>query len=142
MEILDILLQDNILAKLRGTSKREVLEELAVALVARHRDIGRVQLVEALPERERRGSTAIGEGVAIPHCRMRLVPGVIAAAFGPSRSGVEFEAPDGGLTQFFFLLVAPEGTPDGSVGFHLKALTRASRLFRDLEFRQRLLTAE
>jgi len=62
----------------------------------------------------------------------------VVAAFGRSRAGVDFQSLDGGRTQLFFLLVAPE---DAS-GAHLKALARVSRLLRDKDFRQRLLAAE
>ena len=57
--------------------------------------------------------------------------------FGRSREGVDFESLDGGPTQLFFLLVAPED----SASLHLKALARVSRLFKDAGFRQRLLDA-
>jgi nitrogen PTS system EIIA component len=137
MKILDILPQQSIVADLQGTTKIEVLDELARVLAERHSQIVRTRLVEVLLEREQLGSTAIGEGIAIPHGKLPKLPGVIAA-FGRSRGGVDFQSLDGGLTQLFFLLVAPE---DAS-GAHLKALARVSRLLRDKEFRRRLLDAE
>lgn len=137
MKILDILPPENVVADLSGNSKVEVIGELAGVLAARHPDISKDRLVEALLEREKLGSTAIGEGIAIPHGKLPKIPGMVAA-FGRSRAGVDFESLDGGLTQLFFLLVAPE---DAS-GAHLKALARVSRLLRDKGFRQRLLAAE
>lgn len=137
MKILDILPQQSVVADLHGTTKLEVLDELARVLAERHPQIVRERLVEVLLEREQLGSTAIGEGIAIPHGKLPKLPGVVAA-FGRSREGVDFQSLDGGLTQLFFLLVAPE---DAS-GAHLKALARVSRLLRDKEFRRRLLGAE
>jgi PTS system nitrogen regulatory IIA component len=137
MKILDILPAENVVADLGGTNKIEVLGELAGVLAAHHPEISKERLVDVLLEREKLGSTAIGEGIAIPHGKLPKISGVLAA-FGRSRSGVDFQSLDGGLTQLFFLLVAPE---DAS-GAHLKALARVSRLLRDKDFRQRLLAAE
>ena len=137
MKILDILPQQSIVAELRGITKVEVLDELAGVLAQQHPQIVRERLVEVLLERENLGSTAIGEGIAIPHGKLPKLAGVVAG-FGRSRSGVDFQSLDGGLTQLFFLLAAPE---DAS-GAHLKALARVSRLLRDKEFRRRLLAAE
>jgi len=137
MKILDILPPEHVVADLSGTNKLEVLDELAGVLAAHHPEIPKDRLVEVLLEREKLGSTAIGEGIAIPHGKLPKLSGVVAA-FGRSRSGVDFQSLDGGLTQLFFLLVAPE---DAS-GAHLKALARVSRLLRDKDFRQRLLAAE
>jgi len=137
MKILDILPAENVVADLAGTTKIEVLGELASVLAAHHPEISKERLVEVLLDREKLGSTAIGEGIAIPHGKLPKISGVLAA-FGRSRSGVDFQSLDGGLTQLFFLLVAPE---DAS-GAHLKALARVSRLLRDKDFRLRLLAAE
>jgi PTS system nitrogen regulatory IIA component len=137
MKILDILAPENVLSDLHETTKLGVLEELAGALAATHPEISRDRLVDVLLEREKLGSTAIGEGIAIPHGKLPKLAGVLAV-FGRSRDGVDFQSLDGGLTQLFFLLVAPE---DAS-GAHLKALARVSRLLRDKEFRQRLIAAD
>ncbi|MET0154433.1 MAG: PTS sugar transporter subunit IIA [Candidatus Binatia bacterium] len=137
MKILDILAPENVISDLHGTTKLAVLEELASTLAANHPEILKDRLVDVLLEREKLGSTAIGEGIAIPHGKLPKLAGVLAV-FGRSREGVDFQSLDGGLTQLFFLLVAPE---DAS-GAHLKALARVSRLLRDKEFRQRLIAAD
>jgi PTS system nitrogen regulatory IIA component len=141
MKMCDILPRQNILAELRGTSMFEVLEELAGLVVARCPEVGKGRLVEVLLEREKRGSTAIGEGIAIPHGKVPRLPGVVAA-FGRSRFGVDFQSLDGGPTQLFVLLVAPEDVADAPGTPHLEALARVSRLLRYPEFRRRLLEAE
>ena len=137
MKILDILPPEHVVPDLRAATKLEVLDELAGVLAAHHPEISKDRLVEVLLEREKLGSTAIGEGIAIPHGKLPKLGGVVAA-FGRSRPGVDFQSLDGGPTQLFFLLVAPE---DAS-GAHLKALARVSRLLRDKEFRKRLLEVE
>jgi PTS system nitrogen regulatory IIA component len=136
MKIEDILEADLVLPDLAARTKSEVLEEMASAVAARHPELQRERLVHALEERERLNSTALGEGVAIPHGKLPGIPRVFAA-FARSRAGVDFQALDGKPTHLFFLLVAPEE----SAGAHLKALARISRLLKDRGFRERLLAA-
>lgn len=133
MKILDILASDAIIPALRATTKSEALQELAGLLARLHPEIDGARLVQVLLDREALGSTAIGEGIAIPHGKM---PGVgnVVAAFGRSDTGLAFDSLDGKPTRLFFLLVAPED----SAGVHLKALARVSRLLKDKTFRDRL----
>src|SRR5215475_15322459 len=121
---------------LRGRTKGDVINELAGVVAAGHPEIDRTRLVQALEDRERLNSTALGEGVAIPHGKL---PGIkrVFAAFARSRQGVDFQSLDGEPTHLFFLLVAPED----SAGAHLKALARISRLLKDESFRARLMQA-
>ena len=137
MRIEDILAPELVVPALTATTKAGVLDELASAVAAQHPEIDRTRLLEALDERERLNSTALGEGVAIPHGKL---PGLrrVFAAFGRSPAGVDFQSLDGKPTHLFFLLVAPED----SAGAHLKALARISRLLKDDAFRARLLQAE
>jgi PTS system nitrogen regulatory IIA component len=137
MKILDILPSDALIApSLNGTSKTAVLRELAEHLARQHPTINAERLVEVLWERERLGSTAIGDGIAIPHGKLLGLQGVIGA-FGRHVAGVDFDSLDGSPTHLFFLLVAPED----SVGQHLKALARVSRLLKDRAFRDKLIGA-
>jgi len=136
MKITDILQESSVVAALAGRSKGEVIEELAGVLTHDHAEIDRQRLIQALEDRERLNSTALGDGVAIPHGKL---PGLkrVLAAFGRSRTGVDFQSLDGKPTHLFFLLVAPED----SAGAHLKALARISRLLKDEGFRARLMEA-
>lgn len=137
MRILDILTSEALVApSLSGTTKTAVLRELADHLAQQHPEIDPGRLVEVLWERERLGSTAIGDGIAIPHGKMPGLKSVIGA-FGRHVAGVDFDSLDGSPTHLFFLLVAPED----SVGQHLKALARVSRLLKDRAFRDRLVSA-
>jgi PTS system nitrogen regulatory IIA component len=119
-----------------GGTKGEVVRELAIHLARQHPEIDAEKLVDVLWERERLGSTAIGDGIAIPHGKLPGLNGV-RGAFGRHRAGVDFESLDGNPTRLFFVLVAPED----SVGQHLKALARVSRLLKDSAFRDRLVGA-
>jgi PTS system nitrogen regulatory IIA component len=137
MKILDILSSEELIAPtLGGENKDGVVRELAAHLAAFHREIDRERLVQVLWEREKLGSTAIGDGIAIPHGKLPALKSVLGA-FGRHPAGVDFDSLDGGPTRLFFLLVAPEN----SVGEHLKALARVSRLLKDRTFRTRLLEA-
>jgi PTS system nitrogen regulatory IIA component len=136
MKLTDILPEALVIPTLHGHTKEEVLRELAEHLAAAHPEIEAGRLVDVLWERERLGSTAIGDGIAIPHGKL---PGLktVLAAFGRHPQGVDFQSLDGNPTRLFFLLVAPED----SVGQHLKALARVSRLLKDQAFRDRLMAA-
>jgi PTS system nitrogen regulatory IIA component len=136
MRITDILPESLVIPALRGQTKEDVLRELAEQLAAVHPEVGAARLVDVLWERERLGSTAIGDGIAIPHGKL---PGLktVLAAFGRHLQGVDFQSLDGKPSTLFFLLVAPED----SVGLHLKALARVSRLLKDQAFRQKLMAA-
>ena len=136
MKIIDILPEALVLPALKGKTKEEVLRELSVAMAGQHPEIDANRLVEVLWERERLGSTAIGDGIAIPHGKL---PGLktVLGAFGRHPQGVDFQSLDGKPTKLLFLLVAPED----SVGQHLKALARVSRLLKDPAFRTQLMSA-
>jgi len=136
MKITDILSESGVIPDLKGRNKEEVLRELAVHLAGVHPEVNAEDLVEVLWDRERLGSTAIGDGIAIPHGKL---PGLktVLGAFGRHLRGVDFDSLDGNTTKLLFLLVAP----DDSVGLHLKALARVSRLLKEQSFRAQLMTA-
>ena len=135
MKILDVLHKDAILTDLKALDKKGVLEEL-VTPVARIAGVNHDYLVKVLMERERLGSTGIGEGVGIPHGKLKDLESLVLG-FGLSRTGVDFESMDGRPTHIFFLLV----TPENSTGLHLKLLARISRILKNEFFKQKLLSA-
>jgi nitrogen PTS system EIIA component len=137
MKITDILSETDVVPRLAARSKADVIEELAAVVAANHPEVDRARLVQALEDRERLNSTALGEGVAIPHGKLTGLRRVIAA-FGRCPQGLDFSSLDGKPTHLFFLLVAPED----SAGAHLKALARISRLLKDDGFRRRLMEAD
>ena len=89
MKITDILSPDMVIADLKGTTKPDVLNELAKALAAKYTEIKLADLTAVLAERERLGSTAIGDGIAIPHGKLRGVTKIIGA-FGRHRARSRF----------------------------------------------------
>jgi PTS system nitrogen regulatory IIA component len=133
MKILDILAKESIVTELRGRTKREVLEELTDALLENRPQLDRNRLIEVLLERERLGSTGIGDGIAIPHGKLEDLD-QLALSFGRSTQGVDFESMDGKPVHLFFLLVAPENC----AGIHLRALAKIARLLKNNAIRKRL----
>jgi PTS system nitrogen regulatory IIA component len=137
MKITDILVREASILDLKATTKDELLAELATSLAAAVPALDAAELLGVLREREALQSTGIGEGVAIPHGKIKGLDRLVAA-FARSTGGVDFDSIDGQPTQLLFLLVVPEQ----SGGQHLKALARISRFFRDASFREKLLAAE
>lgn len=139
MKIMDFLSKKAIVPDIKATKKGEVIKELVDALI----NSGEIEkrcrnkLIDALMARESLGSTAIGQGIAIPHAKSDCVTKLVAA-FGLSKKGVEFDSLDGELAYILFLLVAPQD----SAGPHLKALARISRLLKDKYFRDSLRACE
>ena len=137
MNILDILDEESILPEIKSVSKKEVVEELAAVAARQNDDLELDLLVERLLEREKLGSTGVGDGVAIPHAKVSGMEDV-TAVFGRSIGGVDFDSMDGKKAHLLFLLVAPES----STGSHLKALARISRLMQNSAFRAGLMEAK
>ncbi len=133
MKILDILAKDSIVPELKGRTKKQVLEELIEAVQQNKPSIDRDSLMKVLLERERLGSTGIGEGVAIPHGKLRDIDDLVLS-FGRSSEGIDFESMDGKPVHLFFLLVAPETC----AGVHLRALAKIARLLKNGTVRKRL----
>ena len=136
MRIMDFLNEKYVSLNLKAKNKREVLEELVEPLVKGGELENKEEMVKVLLEREKLGSTGIGEGIAIPHGKTKTVKKLVAA-FGRSVAGIDFDTLDGEPAHLFFLLVAPYD----SAGPHLKALARISRLLKDENFREELMKA-
>src|SRR5438132_13775015 len=137
MRIAEFLREDLVFPDLAATDKAGVLGELVAGLARAYPTLSAQRLQDTLLEREKLGSTGIGEGIAIPHCKLPGLPGLLAA-FARKRDGVDFAAVDGQPTYRFFLLFAP----DNSAGLHLHALAPLSRLFKQPQFRQAIMNAE
>lgn len=112
---------------------RALAEEMAKAGVVPDSEL----MYRRLVEREELGSTAIGSGVAIPHCKMENLRRV-EVAIGLSREGVEFESEDGRPVQLFFLVVSPTDNPAA----HLRALAAISKWVKADRHVERLLALE
>lgn len=136
MKLFDPVSPAAVVPDLRGETKDEVLRELSGAAATLVPSVSAEALTRILQERERLGSTGIGEGAAIPHGKVAGLDRLVAI-FGRSRAGVQFQSLDGKPTHLFFLILAPEN----SAGLHLKALARISRLLKDARFRASLSEA-
>ncbi len=136
MKITEMLRREWIIEELAALNKRDVLEEMADSFAKGGIQLDRDAVVHVLLERERLGSTGIGDGIAIPHGKIQGIDDIVIS-FGRSREGIAFEAMDGKPVHLFFLLVAP----DHAVGMHLKVLARISRMLKDPAFRRDLLEA-
>jgi len=104
MELREFFSEDAVKLDLEGSTKDDILKELIALLNLGEKDEG--MLFKMLKRRENLGSTGIGRGIAIPHCRS-LVVSKLRVAFGRKKAGVDFKAIDDKPVQFFFLIVAP-----------------------------------
>lgn len=136
MKITELMSNDLIISTLLGKTKKEALKELVDCVVKKESKIDSNELLRVLLEREELGSTGIGDGIAIPHGKIKKIENLIVA-FGRSLEGVDFQSMDGKPTHIIFLLIAPEN----SAGIHLKALARISRLLKDSAFRRNIMEA-
>jgi PTS system nitrogen regulatory IIA component len=134
MRLSDILGEDNVVSDLKARDKKAVLEELAQTIVDQEPNLDKRALVKVLLDRERLGSTGIGDGVAIPHGKFNGLSQPMVS-FGRSRKGLDFESMDGQPAFLFFLLVAPEN----STSIHLKALARIAKILKSSSFRKALM---
>lgn len=137
MNLADLLPDTAVLPDMQAETQEAALTELAAPLLALHPELAGEDVVSILCERERLGSTAVGEGVAIPHGK---IPGLdsVALAVGRSRKGLDFGAPDKALCHIFFLILAPEH----GAGQHLRLLAQIARRAKDPVFRSEALLAE
>jgi PTS system nitrogen regulatory IIA component len=104
MELREFFSEDAIQLELASTAKDDILKELIGLLRLSEKD--EAMLFKMLKRRENLGSTGIGRGIAIPHCRS-LVVSKLRVAFGRKSAGVDFKAIDDKPVHFFFLIVAP-----------------------------------
>lgn len=137
MNIAELTKTDFIIKDLKSKTKKEVLTELSEVFLKADLHIDEEAIVEVLLEREKLGSTGIGEGIAIPHGKLPELKNLIVS-FGRSKRGIDFESLDGNPVHIFFLLMAPEN----SAGQHLKALAKISRMLKDKKFREDLMEAD
>lgn len=137
MQILDILSPDRVQAGVAAASKKRALE---IAAKAVEKALGTAdaapRIFDALLARERLGSTALGEGVAVPHCRL---PGCdrTTGVLLQLAEGIDFDAPDSQPVDLLFILVVPDQATDE----HLQLLGRVAGMFNDADTRQALREA-
>jgi mannitol/fructose-specific phosphotransferase system IIA component (Ntr-type) len=133
MELREFFSEDAIQLELRGTTKDEILTELIGLLKLDEKN--EQMLFKMLKRRENLGSTGIGRGIAIPHCRS-LVVQKLRVAFGRKREGVQFKAIDDKPVNFFFLIVAP---PLEVSNQYLPVLGKIAQFSKESEVPERLM---
>jgi nitrogen PTS system EIIA component len=136
VKIIDYLQEERVIPELQGTDKRSVLKELSGVLVEPCQVASAEELLQVLLDREKLGSTGIGEGIAIPHGRLKKLKNFLVS-FGRSMKGVDFDSIDRKPSQLFFLVMAPEN----SAVDNLKLLGRIVTLLKDPSFKRRLMEA-
>ncbi|MEA2039155.1 MAG: PTS sugar transporter subunit IIA [Thermodesulfobacteriota bacterium] len=137
MKLSEIIAEDNVLPELKSVDKRGVLEELAGVISNHEPSIDQGALVSVLLERERLGTTGIGDGVAIPHGKLSGIRRPIIS-FGRSKNGLDFDSIDGEPAHLFCLLIAPEN----SSGVHLQVLARIAKVLKSSALRKKLMGAD
>jgi len=124
---LSSLLKESLIElKLEGKDKAEIIDELVNIISKSGKVKSKKALTSALMERENLGSTAIGNGVAVPHTKIDGIKHTVLA-FGRSSGGVDFNSLDGEKTHLFFMLISPKE----AIGVHLKVLAKISHLIKD-----------
>ena len=136
LRISDFLCRKAINTNIESKDKKGAINELIEMLVKEKKVKDISKAVQSVMDREKIGTTGVGQGIAIPHSRTDAVSELIGA-FGISKKGIDFESLDGEPVNLIFLILSPPDTG----GQHLRALARISRLFKDKFFRQALIDA-
>jgi len=130
-----LLAPNHVLVDLDVGSKKRVFEQVGL-LFENHDQIGRSLCFDSLFARERLGSTGLGQGVAIPHGRIKGLKDALGA-FIRLKEPIPFDAPDGQPVKLVFVLLVPERATD----LHLQILSELAQMFSDRAFREKLCAA-
>lgn len=133
----EVMERNTVIPHLKSEDKKHVIQELSDKVASEYPGINNEKLVELLLEREKLCSTALDAGVAIPHAKLSGISDIIIG-FGRSIKGIDFDSLDSKTTHFFILLIAPEN----STGRYIELLARISMIFKNADFRSRLMKAE
>ncbi|MBW7862063.1 MAG: PTS IIA-like nitrogen regulatory protein PtsN [Rhodocyclaceae bacterium] len=133
--IADLLPSSNVIVDLDASSKKRVFEQAGL-LFENNQGIARGDVFDSLFSRERLGSTGLGQGIAIPHGRIKGLKEA-AGAFFRLATPVQFDAPDGRPVSMLFVLLVPEQANEQ----HLQLLSELAQMFSDSAFREQVLTA-
>ena len=136
MSLKKALLRETITPELKSATKEAVIEELVDMLVAVGKVKDRLVALHAVLERERKMSTGMQNGIAIPHGKTETVDSLVTA-FGIKREGIDFDSLDGQPARIFVMTLSPENR----TGPHIQFLAEISRQLNDPSIRERLLKA-
>jgi len=133
--IAKLLPLQNVVLDLEMSSKKRVFEHAGLLFENNH-NVARSQVFDSLFAREKLGSTGLGQGIAIPHGRIKGLKEAVGAMIR-MREPIPFDAPDGQPVSLIFVLLVPERATD----LHLQILSELAQMFSDSAFRDRLLQA-
>ncbi len=136
MSLADLIIQESVIPALKVNSKKQLLQELS-SKAAQATGLSEREIFDVILQRERLGSTGVGNGIAIPHGKLNSINTIIGV-FARLDEPVDFEALDDQPVDLVFLLLAPEG----SGADHLKALSRIARVLRDGDMVSKLRQTE
>jgi len=134
MNLEEVLLESCVISNLKASNKKDAIYEMCESLKKAGLIENVQEVVDVILEREKLGSTGIGEGIAIPHGKMKGIKNIFCV-LGKSEKGIDFDSIDKKPVHIIVLLLAPEG----SASMHLKMLSRISKILRDTHIRNRLL---
>jgi fructose-specific phosphotransferase system IIA component len=134
MKISDILTEDLVIARMKGTTKQEIIDAMVDLVATSPKVLDKAKVRSAIFEREKIMSTGVGNGFAIPHGKTDAVTDIVAA-FAVTEREIDYDSLDEKPVRLVFLLVGK----DNLVGPHIKLLSRISRLMNKEEFRTQLL---
>ena len=137
MKVSESLILENIVPELQAKDKTEVLKELTHVVTSNSPVLSFDKTFETLQERENLCSTAMDEGVAIPHGKLHGISKTVLA-FGRSSKGIDFDSLDNKPTTIFILILSPENSPKT----HIQALAKISNIFKTSEFRDNILKSD
>src|SRR5438105_15742627 len=133
--IAQLLPEANIVLDMEATSKKRLFEQIG-QLFEDHAQIARNVVFESLFAREKLGSTGLGQGIAIPHGRIKGLKEAVGAVVR-TRQPIPFDAPDAQNVSIIFVLLVPDRATD----MHLQILSELAQMFSDKQFREQLLAA-
>ena len=134
--IAPLLPPSNLLLDLDVSSKKRVFEQVGLLFENNHH-IARSQVFDSLFAREKLGSTGLGQGIAIPHGRIKGLKEAVGALIR-MKQAIPFDAPDGQNVNLIFVLLVPDRATD----LHLQILSELAQMFSEKPFRERLLAAQ
>ena len=135
MRIRSLIPESCVLEAIEVSDKWELLRRISL-LLAKESGLKPEKIESALVEREKLGSTALGEGVALPHARLPLLSRIFIGVVR-SLKGIDFEAPDGQPVKIVFTVLAPEEETSA----YIRCLSNLARMLRDRNFREAFLSA-
>ncbi len=137
MKVSELLKIENIVPELKAENKEEVLKELTEVITSNTSSLNFEKTFETVQERENLCSTAMDEGVAIPHGKLHGLSNSVIA-FGRSRKGIDFDSLDNKPTSLFIMILSPENSSNK----HIQALAKISNIFKTSDFRNNILKSD